>query len=142
MTAQDTSRGSGAAQAAPDLVGDAAVAAEVAAVFAAYEAALVANDVERLTEAFWTSPLTVRYGTAECLYGSEEIEAWRRTAAPVPLGRTLQRTTIAAFGPDAACVSTEFRHPDSDGVGRQSQTWVRMAEGWRIVSAHVSVIGA
>jgi hypothetical protein len=25
-------------------------------------------------------------------------------------------------------------------VGRQMQTWVRFAEGWRVVAAHVSVI--
>jgi Protein of unknown function (DUF3225) len=32
-----------------------------------------------------------------------------------------------------------------DGVlrrGRQSQTWVRMPEGWRIVAAHVSMLAA
>ena len=28
--------------------------------------------------------------------------------------------------------------PGTDVTGRQSQTWVRMPEGWRIVSAHVS----
>ena len=26
--------------------------------------------------------------------------------------------------------------------GRQSQTWIRMPEGWRIVSAHVSLLTA
>jgi hypothetical protein len=26
------------------------------------------------------------------------------------------------------------------GTGRQSQTWVRTAEGWRVVAAHVSLM--
>jgi hypothetical protein len=25
-------------------------------------------------------------------------------------------------------------------IGRQSQTWMRTAEGWRVVAAHVSLI--
>jgi hypothetical protein len=111
---------------------------EVAATFAAYERALVANDVAELTRAFWTSELTVRYGVAECLYGAVAIAAWRGAAPAVPAGRTLHRTTIATFGRDVACVSTEFRHPGGEHVGRQSQTWLRLAEGWRIVAAHVS----
>jgi hypothetical protein len=89
--------------------------------------------------AFWDSTLTVRYGIAERLYGAEEIDEWRRGAVPVPPGRRLGPTTIATFGDDVACVNTEFRYPDQNAVGRQTQTWLRLPEGWRIVSAHVSV---
>ena len=43
------------------------VLAEVEAAFRRYEQALVGNDVAVLTELFWHSPLTVRYGIAENL---------------------------------------------------------------------------
>jgi hypothetical protein len=115
------------------------VVAEVTAVFDAYERALVDADAETLDAAFWASDLTVRYGVAECLYGAEAIAEWRRTAAPLPPGRQLGPTIVVTFGRDLASVSTEFRYPDRPVTGRQSQTWVRFSEGWRIVAAHVSL---
>jgi ketosteroid isomerase-like protein len=115
------------------------VVAEVAAVFAAYEDALVANDVEAMRDAFWDSPLTVRYGVGERQYGAEQIDEWRRSAAPLPPGRSVGPTTIATFGRDVAYVSTEFRYPGRESVGRQTQTWVRLPAGWRVVGAHVSI---
>lgn len=123
-------------------VDDQAVRLEVEEAFRAYERALVDNDVTALREAFWDSPSTVRFGIAENLHGRAAIDAWRAAAQPVPPTRTLQRTTIATFGADCACVSTEFRHPEASEIGRQSQTWVRLGEGWRIVAAHVSVLPA
>jgi hypothetical protein len=116
------------------------VVAEVAAAFAAYERALVANDVDAMTEAFWDSATTVRYGIEEAQYGAKEIADWRRVAAPLPEGRTLGPTVVTSFGDSFACVSTEFRYPGLPGLfGRQSQTWVRRPEGWRVVAAHVSM---
>ncbi len=35
---------------------------------------------------------------------------------------------------------TEFRREGNERIGRQSQTWVRFAEGWRVAAAHVSLI--
>jgi hypothetical protein len=116
------------------------VVAEVTAIFEAYEEALVANDTCRLGEAFWDSQLTVRYGVNECLYGAEEIAAWRNSAPRLPPGRVIGPTTVATFGRDVACVSTEFRYPDRPVIGRQSQSWVRFPEGWRVVAAHVSIM--
>jgi Protein of unknown function (DUF3225) len=116
------------------------VVAEIAAVFEAYEEALVAGDADRLDSAFWDSALTVRYGVAECLYGAGAIAAWRREAPPIPPGRRLGPTAISTFGRDLACVSTEFRNGDRPAVGRQSQTWVRFEDGWRVVAAHVSLL--
>jgi hypothetical protein len=115
------------------------VVAEVTRVFEEYEAALAANDVEPLVEAFWDSELTVRYGRSERLYGAEAIRAWRRASAGVPPGREVGPTVVVTFGRELACVSTEFRTGGRSQVGRQSQTWVRFPEGWRIVAAHVSV---
>jgi hypothetical protein len=116
------------------------VVAEVRAAFAAYEQALVADDRAALDAAFWSD--AVRYGIADVQYGAEEIAAWRASAPPIPPGRALGPTAIAAFGEHVACVSTEFRYPGGEQVGRQSQTWVRLAEGWRIVAAHVSTVPA
>ena len=114
------------------------VVAEVTAVFTAYEQALMTNDVEAMNAAF--SEHAVRYGIAECQYGAEAIAAWRAGADPIPDGRRLGPTVIATFGADTACVSTEFRYPGSSDVGRQTQTWIRLADGWRIVNAHVSTL--
>lgn len=116
------------------------VHAEVTAAFARYEDALVNNNVEVLDELFWTSPHTVRYGVGENLYGADEILAFRRARPSVGLARTLQRTVITTYGRDCATAMTEFRREGGTRLGRQSQTWVRMAEGWRVVAAHVSLL--
>ena len=126
------------------------VHAELSAVFALYEQALVGNDVERLDELFWASTFTVRYGAGENLVGINAIRAFRNARSPVGLARTLRNTVITTFGRDFGTASTEFTRPafEVDGrivrVGRQSQTWVRTADaghgGWRVVAAHVSVI--
>ena len=118
------------------------VVAEVSAVFERYEAALVGNDVAVLDELFWNSPLTVRYGVAENLVGFAAIQAFRAARPSTGLDRALSNTVITTFGRDAATAMTEFRREGSSRVGRQSQTWVRMADGWRVVAAHVSVIDA
>ena len=57
------------------------------------------------------------------------------------LARTLAETVITAYGRDFAVAATLFRRASAPGkVGRQMQTWVRMAEGWRVAAAHVSII--
>ena len=116
------------------------VVAEVKGAFDGYEAALVANDVEALDAFFWDSPEVVRFGVADRQHGAAEIAAFRRRAgAPPP--RILENTVVTTFGSDAAVVTTEFRAPGGDPLsGRQSQTWVRIDGGWRVVSAHVSII--
>jgi hypothetical protein len=113
---------------------------EVSAAFARYEDALVNNRVEVLDELFWTSPLTVRYGAAENLYGIDEIRAFRQARPSAGLARTLRRTVITTFGRNHATAMTEFVRDGTTRTGRQSQTWVRMPEGWRVVAAHVSVV--
>ena len=116
------------------------VLAEVTAAFARYEDALVHNLVDVLDELFWTSPLTVRYGAGENLYGIDEIRAFRQARPSAGLARTLERTVITTYGTDHATAMTEFFREGSNRIGRQSQTWVRMPEGWRVVAAHVSVV--
>jgi hypothetical protein len=118
------------------------VVAEVTAKSERYEKALTTNDVATLTALFRTDPRTIRYGIAENLYGADEILAFRSARPGINLERTLLRTVITTYGRDTAIASTMF-HRASMGdskVGRQMQTWVRFADGWFIVAAHVSII--
>ena len=117
------------------------VLAEVTAQFARYEQALVSNDVAVLDELFHRDARTLRYGIGENLYGYDEVTAFRAARSPVGLMRRTARTVITAYGRDTAVASTLFYRETAPGkVGRQMQTWVRFAEGWRIVAAHVSII--
>ena len=116
------------------------VLAEVTAVFERYEAALVGNDVAVLDELFWNSPHTLRYGATENLYGYDAIRAFRAGRPSAGLARTLGKTVITTYGRDFATANTEFFRTGSDRTGRQSQTWMRTPEGWRVVSAHVSLL--
>jgi len=121
------------------IVNDPLVVAEVAAEFERYETALLANDVATLDALFWNSPLTLRYGVGERLYGYDAIAAFRVARAGGSPRRVLANTIITTFGRDFATANTEFHRAGETRIGRQSQTWVRTANGWRIVSAHVSL---
>ena len=117
------------------------VAAEVRAAFEAYERALVSNDADALNAMFRDDPRTIRFGGTENLFGYGEIKAFRAARSPIGLARTLSKTVITAYGRDVAIASTLFHRTTMPGrVGRQTQTWVRFSEGWRVVAAHVSVI--
>jgi hypothetical protein len=117
------------------------VVAEVTAAFERYEAALVSNDVATLDALFRDDPRTVRYGGGENLYGYDEIKRFRAARSPVGLMRTLSDTVITTYGRDYAVASTLFRRDSAPGkIGRQTQTWVRFPEGWRVVVGHVSVM--
>jgi hypothetical protein len=112
------------------------VLAEVTAVFEQYEKALVTNDVEVLDQLFWNSPHTIRYGATENLYGYDAIAQFRAGRSAVGLDRTLSNTVITTYGRDFATANTEFQRAGKSG--RQSQTWMRTSDGWRVVAAHVS----
>jgi hypothetical protein len=117
------------------------VLAEVTAQFARYESALVSNDVTVLDELFRKDSRTLRYGIGENLYGFDAIMAFRAARSPVGLSRKTAKTVITTYGRDTAVASTLFYRDTAPGrVGRQMQTWVRFAEGWKIVAAHVSII--
>ncbi|MGB9349335.1 MAG: AtzH-like domain-containing protein [Pseudolabrys sp.] len=47
---------------------------------------------------------------------------------------------ITTYGHDFGTTNIEYQRTQSGKVGRQSQTWMRTVEGWRIVSAHVSLL--
>ncbi|MBW4657962.1 MAG: oxalurate catabolism protein HpxZ [Drouetiella hepatica Uher 2000/2452] len=114
------------------------VVAEVTIAFERYEAALTSNDVAVLDTLFWNSPHTIRYGATENLYGYEAIAAFRSARSAQGLDRTLSNTVITTYGRDFATANTEFQRLGKSG--RQSQTWMRSLEGWRVVSAHVSFL--
>lgn len=116
------------------------VVAEVTAAFQRYEAALVRNDVAVLDELFWHSPHTIRFGATENLYGYDAIATFRSQRPVVNLDRDLIHTVITTYGRDFATANTEFYRKESGQSGRQSQTWLRTPEGWRVVSAHVSLM--
>ena len=117
------------------------VHAEMNAVFARYEDALVNNKLDVLDELFWPSQHTVRYGVRENLLGIDAIRAFRNARSPAGLARTLSHTVITTYGRDFATTMTQFQREGSTRMGRQSQTWVRFAGvGWRVVAAHVSLM--
>lgn len=122
------------------LINDPETLAEAEAAFAQYEAALMANDLATLDALFWNSPLTVRYGDKQNLYGFEAIAAFRIGRVGGSPHRTLSNTVITTFGKDFATANTEFQRVGAAHAGRQTQTWVRTPVGWRVVSAHVSLL--
>jgi hypothetical protein len=129
------------------LVNDPATVAELSELYPKYEAALVTNDVETLVAMFWDSPHVMRFGVTENLYGTAELEAFRASRPSVGLARTVKRLDIVAFSTDYGSITLEFERtaPPNDPNGRiirgrQSQVWVRLPEGWRIVAAHVSLL--
>jgi hypothetical protein len=117
------------------------VLAEVEAVFDRYERALVGNDVAVLDELFWDDARTLRFGAGENLWGYAEIAAFRAGRPAAGLARRITRRAITTFGRDLAVASITFERDAQPGrVGRQQQTWVRTAQGWRVVAAHVSTM--
>lgn len=118
------------------------VVAEVTEAFERYEKALNSNDVAVLDELFWKSPHTLRYGVGEQLYGHDQIAAFRSGRDPkfVPT-RDLLKVWIVTYGRDFGTANCEFQRHGGTRLGRQSHTWMRTSEGWRIVTAHVSLLG-
>ncbi len=125
-------------------INDPKVIAELEALYPQYERALVTNDVDKLVAMFWDEAQVMRFGVTENLYGPEELEAFRKARPAANLARTVKRLDIVSFGCDYASITLEFERNGVAGVvrGRQSQVWVRMPEGWRIVQAHVSLLPA
>lgn len=114
------------------------VVAEVTAAFERYEAALVTNDVAVLDELFWKSPLTLRYGVTENLYGHDEIAKFRGARSPAGMARKLVKVVVTTYGSDFGTANCEFER--GGRIGRQSHTWIRTDAGWRIAAAHVSML--
>jgi len=125
-------------------INDPEVVAELSALYPQYEEALVNNDVDTLMSMFWAGPHVMRFGAGENLYGPQELEAFRKARPAANLARTIKRLDILTFGRDFASITLEFERTIPTGLvrGRQSQVWVRLPEGWRVVQAHVSILPA
>ena len=128
-------------------INDPEIVAELEALYARYESALVANNADVLTQMFWASPHAMRFGVTENLYGIEEIAEFRKGRPAANLARKVLRFSIVTFGRDFGSITMEFERTmfEANGdekkiFGRQSQVWVRFPEGWRIVAAHVSIL--
>jgi hypothetical protein len=122
-------------------INDPATVAQVRAAFDAYERALMADDIAALDGLFHAAPTTVRYGVGEVLYGIDQIRAFRVGRGGSPQ-RMLGHVQIATYGTDFATANAEFFREGVGRRGRQSQSWVRFADGWKVISAHVSLEGA
>jgi hypothetical protein len=123
-------------------INDPAVVAEVTQLYLKYEEALCNNNLEVMDSLFWDASEVVRFGITENLYGSEEIRNFRTLRPNPKIEREISNLKVVTFGKDAATVTLEFRRI-IDGVerfGRQSQTWYRFPQGWKVVSAHVSFL--
>lgn len=122
------------------LINDPVALAGLAQAFAEYEKALVTNDIATLDRLFWNSPHTLRYGVGENLYGFDAIQEFRNGRPAHNLARTVTRSALCTFGADYGVANIEFVRAGSERIGRQSQSWVRLEEGWRVVAAHVSLM--
>lgn len=120
----------------PDII------AEARAVFDHYETAIATNDTAVLDASFWPDPRTVRFGVTEILYGIDAIRAFRATVksyAP----RIQKKVRITTFGRDFACTHLEYERVDTGLIGRETKIMARLPDhGWRVVSAHVSLLAA
>lgn len=123
------------------LVNDPALLKEVTEAFHAYERALMEDDIPAMDALFHAAPTTNRYGVGEVLYGIEEIRAFRKGRGGSPQ-RRLGRVAITVYGDRFATADAEFFRENSDRRGRQTQSWVKFADGWKVVSAHVSLEGS
>ena len=115
--------------------------AELTKAFREYEAALVSNRPDVLDRLFLNSPLTIRYGVAENLYGHADISAYRSRGAQAggAQRRKIMREVITTFGNGVGTTNIEYVREAIGLAGRQSQTWIRTPDGWRIIAAHVSL---
>jgi ketosteroid isomerase-like protein len=122
------------------IVNDPATLAAVEAAVADYERALMANDLDALDALFWQSGFTVRYGPGQNLHGIEAIKAFRLARPGGSPQRAVTKVVVTSFGTDFATANVEFQREGAAKPGRQSQSWVRFPEGWRVVAAHVSML--
>ncbi|MEH2420517.1 MAG: oxalurate catabolism protein HpxZ [Nostoc sp.] len=123
-------------------VNDPTVVTEVTDLYLKYEEALCNNNLEVMDSLFWDGAEVVRFGITENLYGGDEIRKFRASRPSPKIEREISNLKVVTFGKDAATVTLEF-YRNINGVerfGRQSQTWYRFTEGWKVVSAHVSLL--
>ena len=113
--------------------------AEILTRIKACEAALGANDVDRLVGFFWDDPRAVRLSPGGALCGRDQIAGFRKGRDVSDIARELSEMRITAFSADFGTATCEYRRLGSGRRAAQSQIRMRRPEGWPIVSAHVSL---
>ncbi|MEH1827314.1 MAG: oxalurate catabolism protein HpxZ [Nostoc sp.] len=123
-------------------INDPTVVAEVTDLYLKYEDALSNNNLEVMDSLFWDAPEVVRFGITENLYGGDEVRNFRQNRPNPKIEREISNLKVVTFEKDTATVTLEFRRIINgvERFGRQSQTWYRFTEGWKVVSAHVSLL--
>lgn len=109
---------------------------------AAYETALMADDVAVLDRLFAPGPATLRADADGVLVGHDEIAAFRAGRGGAPR-RTIAQLHVQVVDADHALV-VAVTDLARGGRGLQTQLWARspaVAEhgGWQVTAAHVSV---
>ena len=122
------------------VIDDPVLLAEVTAAFQAYERALMADDIAAMDALFHDAATTNRFGVGDVQFGIDAIREFRKGRGGSPQ-RRLGRVAITVYGAACATADAEFFRENSPQRGRQSQTWVKFADGWKVVSAHVSLEG-
>ncbi|WP_228373314.1 AtzH-like domain-containing protein [Demequina silvatica] len=103
----------------------------------AYEAALAADDVAALADAFERTPDALRGDRAGLLVGHGAIAGFRARRGGAG-ARTVAELRIHLAGDDAAHLTT-VNVPAGGGRGLVTQLWRRGDDGaWRIAAAHVT----
>ncbi|MFT4219005.1 MAG: DUF3225 domain-containing protein [Microbacterium sp.] len=110
--------------------------ADLRMAFEAYEAAIMADDLDALDAAFAPGPDTLRGDGSGLLVGHDAISAFRGARGGVP-ARAIERIEHRPLGDDAALVVSVSRYLGG-GTGLQSQLWQRLDGVWRITAAHVT----
>jgi hypothetical protein len=66
--------------------------ADITPLVVTFRRSRTANDIDVLNELFWNDPLTIRYGTAENLYGHAAIATFRTTRTAAQHAREVTKT--------------------------------------------------
>lgn len=115
---------------------DGAIPAGVLEAFAAYDAALLGNDVAVLDDLFERGHGTVRGDGESVLVGWESIRDFRAARSAVPT-RRVSRVHVRVLGEDLALVVASVASRRGR-AGQQTQVWRRRDDGWRVAGAHVT----
>ncbi|MCM6762991.1 DUF3225 domain-containing protein [Rathayibacter sp. ZW T2_19] len=101
----------------------------------AYEAALAADDVPALADAFADAPTTLRADASGLLVGHEAITGFRGRRGGTPR-RALEQLHVRAVDASTALVVSVNR-PAGGGRGTVTQLWSRSEGVWRVRAAQV-----
>lgn len=104
--------------------------------FAAYEAALGADDLTAMDALFVDSPGTLRGDPGGLLVGHRAIHDFRAVRRGAP-PRELVEVRVYPLAEDAAAI-VAVTAPAKGGRGLQTQVWRREDGWWRVLTAHVA----